>query len=319
MAQSRRHRHGEIHDSPQSWPHFRGEAATVMSSERAVQNGCKVQDRGGRGRRCAAGRRLRGRGTSGRSLLLFGDDLLRPDAAEEVLAGGDPPAAARGARHCDMMEWAAKVGGGVMRRKLSGAGELRCGVISSGRVAMTRRTKLSGAGALRCAGRRHHRRRVLRPARRWYITRCPFLSSSFSRWYAPRSPRFRQPESSVLVERDATLRCDSAAPAGDRGSTGGGVALREDAATLALGAGRRHHRRRVLRRVDGESTGRWYITRMSMALASRRARFPGVFEQHRGRVDLVKYHYEQSLTRRVWSTMVRHAKEALPTMDAHPR
>ena len=71
------------------------------------------------------------------SLLLLGDDLLRPDAAEEVLAGGDRAAhAARGARHCDMMEWAAKVGGGVMRRKLSGAGELRCGVISSGRVAI---------------------------------------------------------------------------------------------------------------------------------------------------------------------------------------
>ena len=48
-------------------------------------------------------------------------------------SGTAPPARREGARHCDMMECAAKVGGGVTRRtKLSGAGELRCGVISSG-------------------------------------------------------------------------------------------------------------------------------------------------------------------------------------------
>ena len=103
--------------------------ATVMASERAVK---RVQDPRSRGQgRCAAG----GACAGGAELIaLLGDDLLRPDGGGSSPAGTVPATRREGARH-RMTEWAAAAGGGVSGGR-SGAGELRCGVISSGRVAI---------------------------------------------------------------------------------------------------------------------------------------------------------------------------------------
>ena len=230
-----------------------------MASERAVQNGCKIQDRGAGGRCAAGGACAAGQSHCSSSAMISYTRCGGGSSRRQ----GPRRHAARG-RETLRHDGVGREGG---RRRDAAEVERRRRVALRRDLSAASRSTRAPPGTSRAG---HHTSRAARArtgssrasAWRWSSASsaassaasarapaggtspgCPFLSASRSTQLfalgsgdAPRlvhdfvSPSQMCSRMVLSVTRRARrhIACDSAAPAGDRGSTGGGVALRKD-------------------------------------------------------------------------------------------